>query len=152
MFWYEFHLGGVYFSKQKLDNYFLFCEKCGESDTYIGKAETFADAWNLLKDKCAYSYSGGLDLQHVFNELCVAYRVHSKFAETDKDERICEDEILKEIHRITGEEVNVFLVEDREDPNLSDCIFADSEEEAERRFAAGFGDDFRIPKIEMLTF
>jgi len=31
MFWYEFHLGGVYFSKQKLDNYFLFCEKCGEN-------------------------------------------------------------------------------------------------------------------------
>ena len=47
---YEGHLGGLYTSDYVLDYEDLYCETCGDSDTYIGYADTREDAWELLKD------------------------------------------------------------------------------------------------------
>ena len=42
---YEGHLGGLYTSDYVLDYEDLYCETCGDSDTYIGYADTKEDAW-----------------------------------------------------------------------------------------------------------
>lgn len=50
MYIYEGHLGGLYTSDYVLDYDDLYCETCGDSDTYIGYADTREEAWELLKD------------------------------------------------------------------------------------------------------
>ena len=49
MYIYEGHLGGLYTSDYVLDYEDLYCETCGDSDTYIGYADTREEAWALLK-------------------------------------------------------------------------------------------------------
>ena len=48
MYIYESHMGGLYVSEFELDD--LYCEQCGDSDTYIGEAYTLEEASKLLKD------------------------------------------------------------------------------------------------------
>lgn len=47
---YEGHLGSLYTSDRCLNYDELYCEQCGDSDWYIGYAETKEEAWELLKD------------------------------------------------------------------------------------------------------
>ena len=51
MFFYESHLGGIYYSDDYLDYDDLYCEQCGDSDNYIGFAETKKEAMELLIDE-----------------------------------------------------------------------------------------------------
>lgn len=51
MYIYENHLGGgLYTSDYELDYEDLYCEQCGDSDIYIGEADTREEAYELLKD------------------------------------------------------------------------------------------------------
>ena len=65
MYIYEGHMGGLYSSDELLDYEDLYCETCGDSDTYIGYAETKEEAWNLLKDDVDIDGSGGWDYEYV---------------------------------------------------------------------------------------
>ena len=49
MYIYESHLGGIYVVKEKLDYNFLYCEQCGDSDWYIGKANTLEEFENQIR-------------------------------------------------------------------------------------------------------
>lgn len=45
LYWYASHLGGViYSSKYKISDDDLYCESCGDSDTYLGRFETEEEA------------------------------------------------------------------------------------------------------------
>ena len=46
---YEGHLGGLYCESEKRDYSDLYCEQCGDSDTELGFANSFEEAWELLK-------------------------------------------------------------------------------------------------------
>lgn len=67
MYIYESHLGGVlYASYDYLDYDVLYCETCGDSDWFVGKADTRAEAWELLKDDIDINGSGGWDYDYVW--------------------------------------------------------------------------------------
>ena len=62
---YEGHLGGLYVEDYYLDFDDLYCEACGDSDTYVGQASTAEEAWELLKDNTSINGSGGWDYDYV---------------------------------------------------------------------------------------
>ncbi len=43
MYFYESHLGGIYSSNKKYSDDILYCEDCGDSDTYLGKYNSWED-------------------------------------------------------------------------------------------------------------
>ena len=47
-YFYENHLGGIYWTTVELENEALYCEQCGDSDWPIGKADTYDEAKSLL--------------------------------------------------------------------------------------------------------
>lgn len=69
MYIYEGHLGSLYTSDRYLEDDELYCEQCGDSDWFIGHAETKAQAWDLLKDYTNINGSGGLDYSYVMQFL-----------------------------------------------------------------------------------
>lgn len=46
---YEGHMGNFFATNEKWDYDQLYCETCGDSDTYIGYAENAEEAWKLLR-------------------------------------------------------------------------------------------------------
>lgn len=46
---YEGHMGNFFTTNEKWDYNQLYCDSCGDSDTFIGYAENAEEAWNLLK-------------------------------------------------------------------------------------------------------
>ena len=48
---YESHLGGFYCTNEKQDIESLYCEQCGDYDTYLGKAENAYDVADILRTK-----------------------------------------------------------------------------------------------------
>lgn len=50
MFIYEGHMGGFFTSDHQLSFDEIYCEQCGDSDDFIGEANTAEEAWNLFKD------------------------------------------------------------------------------------------------------
>jgi len=48
---YESYMGGIYTNDWELSYDELYCETCGDSDIYIGAAETRAEARALLEDE-----------------------------------------------------------------------------------------------------
>lgn len=62
---YQSHMGGFYSSLEAIDYADLYCETCGDADDYIGKANSRADAWKLLKVYTDIDDSGGYDLEYV---------------------------------------------------------------------------------------
>lgn len=73
MYIYEGHMGGLYSSDELLDYEDLYCETCGDSDTYIGCAETKEEAWNLLRDDVDIDGSGGWDYEYVKNFIDASF-------------------------------------------------------------------------------
>ena len=52
---YQDHLGGhFYTSDMEYDFDYLYCDSCGDSDTYVGEAETRKEAWILLNQYKSY--------------------------------------------------------------------------------------------------
>ena len=48
MYFYESHLGGIYYSEEALDYEYLYCEQCGDSDNELGYFETSDEAKESL--------------------------------------------------------------------------------------------------------
>ena len=63
---YESHLGGLYTSDELLGFRDVYCETCGDIDTYIGSFETIYDFWRLIKDGCDIDGNGGWSLQYIY--------------------------------------------------------------------------------------
>jgi len=45
---YESHMGGFFFTDRILED--TYCDSCGDSDTYIGSAETKSEAIKLIRN------------------------------------------------------------------------------------------------------
>lgn len=48
MYIWESHMGGLYTTEYDQDYDDLYCEQCGDSDWYIGRADTAEEVWRLL--------------------------------------------------------------------------------------------------------
>lgn len=59
--------GNLYVRDEELDDEYLYCEVCGDSDSYFGYAETAEEAWNLLKIHCDIDGCGGYNVDYVKN-------------------------------------------------------------------------------------
>ena len=46
---YQGHMGGFFATNEQLDYDSLYCDQCGDSDTYIGCANNAQEAWDVLK-------------------------------------------------------------------------------------------------------
>ena len=99
-------MGGFYVDDDILDYDVLYCEDCGDSDRFIGEANSFAEAWDLVWDKVSIFGSGGVDLQSTFSEFVSVFNVKTKI----DAEKASEDKILREIGRICGKPVRVFCI------------------------------------------
>lgn len=49
-YFYESHMGGIYTTDEERDFDDLYCETCGDSDTYIGYAATKTQARKIIKN------------------------------------------------------------------------------------------------------
>lgn len=49
MYIYESHMGGLYATYEEMTPEQLYCDGCGDSDTFIGEADSAEEAWELLK-------------------------------------------------------------------------------------------------------
>lgn len=58
MYIYESHMGGFFTSDEVLDYEDTYCEECGDSDTFIGCADTQEEALRLLEDEICRDYTG----------------------------------------------------------------------------------------------
>lgn len=66
MYIYESHMGYLYVDDNILDYDEQYCEQCGDSDWFIGRANTREEAWNLLKDDINIDgFSGGWDYEYI---------------------------------------------------------------------------------------
>lgn len=136
---YESHMGGIYTEENLLDWEDLYCEECGDSDKYIGEANTFEEAWNLVKDDCSYKGSEGYSLQYIFPELCSSFDVNEDYQNKDRLATLSDDEILQRIAIITGKTVTVYAWYIRIDRpcgeiGYTDYIITDNEEAAVAKF------------------
>lgn len=50
MYIYESNLGGLYASEELIEDDYLYCDECGDSDWFVGFAENKEEALDLLKD------------------------------------------------------------------------------------------------------
>ena len=65
MYIYEDHMGGLYTSDRELSYDEVHCVICGDTDWFIGYAETKEEAWNLLKEDVDINGSGGWDYEYI---------------------------------------------------------------------------------------
>lgn len=73
---YESHLGGIYFNDTELDYKYLYCDQCGDSDSYLGHANTWEDVVDMVTDEygwCRYSKGYLAELKEEFEQLCEMY-------------------------------------------------------------------------------
>lgn len=136
MYFYESHMGGVYSSEEELDYEMLYCDSCGDSDREIGYAETFEEAWNLIKNRCSILGSGGIALQDVYPTIAEAFGVKVPFPIDDYGMVEASDsEILREINKICPIHIfsyEEFFEDDEDSMYLKDCLLADNIEEAKK--------------------
>lgn len=50
LYLYESHLGGLYTSNEQYKYDYLYCDFCGDFDTYLGEFKTIKEFWNLVKN------------------------------------------------------------------------------------------------------
>lgn len=65
MYIYEGHMDSLFTTSRELEYEELYCGQCGDSDSYIGYAETKKEAWKLLKPITDINGSGGWDRKYV---------------------------------------------------------------------------------------
>ena len=136
MHWYSSHMGGIYPMSYEQDYDDLYCEECGDSDFYLGEADSFEEAWDLVKDDCDYKGSGGVSLQYILSTLCRAYDIPLDVPrDYDGDPDISDDEVLDRIEEIIGEPIRAyeFQIPGGEE-GYTDFIIADTKEEVARQF------------------
>lgn len=72
---YESHLGGFYYTNEEQDDESLYCEQCGDCDTYLGKVEDAYDVAEILRAQVGLFGMGGYSIEYCtkfFNECCDA--------------------------------------------------------------------------------
>ena len=109
MYLYESHMGGFYATENKLED--TYSETCNEFDDLLGKVNTFEDAWNLVKEKCAYDNGDGISLQYAFPNLCNIFHIYEDVPLDENDESfttLTDDEILFSISRIIDKPISVY--------------------------------------------
>ncbi len=101
MYFYISHMGGIYTSEEELDPDFLYCETCGDSDWLIGKADTFAEGWDLLRHNM---FAKDYELGYIHSLLCESFDVKNPFPvlEDRESSDASDEEILREIRYIVG--------------------------------------------------
>ena len=79
---YQSHLGGCYWSNDKIDNEDLYCEECGDYDEYLGEASNIEEAKALIDE-----------VSHPFRNL------PSEDLEDEEDRDFCQysEEHIKEL-------------------------------------------------------
>ncbi len=79
---YESHLGGLFWSNDRIDNENLYCEECGDYDEYLGEASNIEEAKALIDE-----------VSHPFRNL------PSEDLEDEEDREFCQysDEHIKEL-------------------------------------------------------
>lgn len=65
MYVYEGHMGSLYATDYQLSYDERHCEQCGDTDWFLGTADTKDEAWELLKDITNMNGSGGWDYDYV---------------------------------------------------------------------------------------
>lgn len=65
MYVYESHLGGLFTVLDELDFEEIYCEECGDTDSFIGYADTREEAWDLFKDDIDINGSGGWNYDYI---------------------------------------------------------------------------------------
>lgn len=65
MYIYESHMGGFFTKDEILSYEEEYCEQCGDSDNFIGYADSRKTAWKLLKPMTDINDSGGYDRNYV---------------------------------------------------------------------------------------
>ena len=158
MYWYESHMSGIYYTEEPQEWDDLYCEQCGDSDWELGNADTFEEAFELIRDKVSVCGSGGFSMQYIFPTLCEAYGETNNFPVCDDYECFVEAsdvEILKRIAEITGKDYGIWKCEKTYDfdgkkfVDKEHCV-ALSKEEALEMFRSELGelDESSIEKIE----
>lgn len=69
MYFYDSHLGGFYSSDYFKDYDELYCETCGDSDTYLGSYENAINFLSSFRDDIDVDGSGGYDLEYTLSQL-----------------------------------------------------------------------------------
>lgn len=77
LYLYENHLGGLYTSDEKYDFDYLYCETCGDSDTYLGEFKTIKEFWDLVKDEC-------FDIHYLFAYMVKVFELPDTLMYKDK--------------------------------------------------------------------
>ena len=136
MYIYESHNGGVYFTDYEQDYDELYCEICGDSDTFLGEADSFLEAWELLEEKVSVFGRGGFSLQYIYPALCEEFSTDAENAgeacpEVDLDGfcRLKDSEILEKVRKITGKEFRFFTCTCRDGGAI---VMASDEADAKR--------------------
>lgn len=108
---YQSHMGGFFFSNEKLDPETLYCEECGDSDWELGEFDSIADAWDALEedggidigDAGKYKgkveeHAGGYAAKYVFNNLMAEYFPYVRLISPENGEKgtccVKEEDIL----------------------------------------------------------
>lgn len=65
MYIYQSHMSGLFTSNRELDTEECYCETCGDFDFLIGEADTWDEAWDLLKDDTNIDGTGGWDYEYI---------------------------------------------------------------------------------------
>lgn len=95
MFFYLSHMGGIYTSDVEIDADSLYCEQCGDSDQLIGEADTFPDAFRLLRRDI---FARDFLLSYRYRLLCEKFKIKTTLIVEDASD----EEILREIRYIIG--------------------------------------------------
>lgn len=74
---YESHLGGLFWSDNKIDDEYLYCEECGDYDEYLGEASNIEEAKALI-DKVSNPYRDDEDADEEDKEFCQYTDEHIK--------------------------------------------------------------------------
>ena len=69
---YESHLGGLSWSEEEYEYEDLYCDSCGDSDSWEGRAENFCEALELLSEETWY------DAKYLMELVNEAYEYFSK--------------------------------------------------------------------------
>ena len=134
---YADYSGGIYFSDRNLDLPELIRGNVAERDFLLGDADSFEEAWNLLKYECGFCGSGGWNLEEVFSAALDAFPKEkerlgkfSDFGRTNREKKSDDFEILRLIGKLTGKEIRTFRYSYG---NESGFFLAEDRGDAERR-------------------
>lgn len=103
MYLYLGHLDGLYCSDYEYDWEDLYCEECGDSDTYLGEVESAKEAPEFLADEIGVFGRGRLSLGHVLERLSFKFEDCPTYEEAEK---IIEKKLITDIQETNTTFIN----------------------------------------------